>query len=117
MLSLPFPLFVIDKLPAAVPLSTLPPARTSKSPASLVNVALPLSLSTSPEMLRPLTPEFVISRLFPEFVTVPFISNMLFEFVKSVSPFVLVTFPSIKNPPSPLLFIASPDPLFITFAS
>ena len=116
MLSLPFPLFVIDKLPAAVPLSTLPPARTSKSPAAFVNVALPLSLSTSPEMLRPFAPEFVMSRLLPEFVTVPLISNVLFVFVRSVSPFVLVTLPLIINPPSPLLFISRPVPLFVTFA-
>ena len=116
ILSLPLPSFVIVRIPAFVPLSTLPPARTSKSPAAFVNVALPLSLSTSPEMLRPFAPEFVMSRLLPEFVTVPLISNVLFVFVRSVSPFVLVTLPLIINPPSPLLFISRPVPLFVTIA-
>ena len=56
MLSLPFPLFVIDKLPAAAPLSTLPPDRTSKSPASFANIALPLLLSTRPATMKPPLP-------------------------------------------------------------
>ena len=86
------------------------------APSVFVIFAVPFWFVTVPEIASPPLPEFVISRLFPEFVTVPFISNILFEFVKSVSPFVLDTFPSIKNPPSPLLFIASPDPLFITLA-
>ena len=87
-----------------------------KAPAVFVILACAFWFVTVPEISRPLTPEFAISRVLPEFVTLPFISNTLLVFVKSVSPFVLVTLPSSINPPFPLLFIERAAPLLITSA-
>ena len=87
-----------------------------KAPAVFVILAIPLRFVIVPEISSPLVPEFVTSRVLPEFVTLPFISNTLLVFVKSVSPFVLVTLPSSINPPFPLLFIERAAPLLITSA-
>ena len=93
---------------------TLPEPETRNSPASFVIVAEPFELCTVPSMLKPLLPEFVISRLVPAFDTVPLMSNILFVFSRSAVPALLVTLPSIVKPPSPSLCIAKLVPSFST---
>ena len=73
-------------------------------------------LSTSPAIFKPFAPEFVISSVAPEFVTVPSISNIFSLLIKSASPFVLVTDPplAIVKPSSPSLVMARLVPFEVT---